>query len=39
MMKRQRATKELFSGIQTILKAKDKPPDTFGYGMPSKFTK
>lgn len=38
MMRRAMATEELFGGIQTILKDKGKPPDTFGYGRVIKFT-
>lgn len=38
MMKRQRATEELLSRMQIILKDKGKPPDTFGYGRIIKFT-
>lgn len=38
MMKRVMTTEELFGRIKTILKAKGKPPDTFGYGRIIKFT-
>lgn len=33
MTKKPMATEEVFSRIQTFLKAKDKLPDTFGYGL------
>ena len=38
MMERSLTTEELFNRIQTILKAKNKSPDTFSYRLPAKFT-